>query len=85
MDARAVAGQVSHAGLAGLHAQPQDAAGRCGDRAPLHQCVPLANITRQLDRRLHWDPEAERFTGDAEANDRVTRQRRKGYELPEIG
>lgn len=45
----------------------------------------LANITRQLDRRLHWDPEAEHFTGDAEANDRVTRQRRKGYELPEIG
>jgi predicted dehydrogenase len=45
----------------------------------------LANITRQLDRRLHWDPEAERFTGDAEANDRLTRRRRKGYELPDIG
>ena len=45
----------------------------------------LANITRQLDRKLHWDPEAERFTGDAEANDRLTRQRRKGYELPDIG
>jgi predicted dehydrogenase len=45
----------------------------------------LANITRQLGRRLHWDPEAERFSGDAEANDRLTRTRRKGYELPEIG
>jgi hypothetical protein len=45
----------------------------------------LANVTRQLDRRLHWDPEAERFIGDAEANDRVTRRRRKGYELPEVG
>ena len=44
----------------------------------------LANITRQLGRRLHWDPEAERFAGDAEANDRLTRTRRKGYELPEI-
>jgi predicted dehydrogenase len=42
----------------------------------------IANITRQLGRRLHWDPEAERFTGDIEANDRLTRQRRKGYELP---
>jgi predicted dehydrogenase len=43
----------------------------------------IANITRQLGRKLHWDPEAERFTGDAEANDRLTRPRRKGYELPE--
>ncbi len=42
----------------------------------------LANITRQLDRKLRWDPEAEHFVGDAEANDRLTRQRRKGYELP---
>ncbi len=45
----------------------------------------LANITRQLNRTLHWDPEAERFTADAEANDRLTRRRRKGYELPDIG
>ncbi len=45
----------------------------------------IANITREMNRRLHWDPEAERFASDAEANDRLTRQRRKGYELPEIG
>jgi predicted dehydrogenase len=45
----------------------------------------LANIARQLDRRLHWDPESEHFIGDAEANDQVTRRRRKGYELPDIG
>jgi predicted dehydrogenase len=44
----------------------------------------IANITRQLGRKLHWDPETERFSGDAEANDRLTRKRRKGYELPEI-
>jgi predicted dehydrogenase len=44
----------------------------------------LANITREMGRKLRWDPEAERFIGDAEANDRVTRRRRKGYELPEI-
>ena len=42
----------------------------------------LANITRQLGRKLRWDPEAERFVGDAEANDHVTRRRRAGYELP---
>jgi predicted dehydrogenase len=44
----------------------------------------LANIARQLARKLQWDPEAERFIGDAEANDCLTRQRRKGYELPEV-
>jgi predicted dehydrogenase len=42
----------------------------------------LVNITRQLGRTLKWDPESERFTGDAEANALVTRTRRKGYELP---
>jgi len=44
----------------------------------------IANITRQLGRKLRWDPEAERFAGDAEANDQLTRRRRRGYELPEI-
>jgi predicted dehydrogenase len=44
----------------------------------------LVNITRQLGRKLEWNPESERFTGDAEANDYVTRRRRKGFELPEI-
>jgi len=43
----------------------------------------LVNITRELGRKLEWDPEAERFTRDGEANDRLTRKRRKGYELPE--
>lgn len=44
----------------------------------------IANITRELGRKLRWDPEAEKFIGDVEANDYVTRKRRKGYELPEI-
>src|SRR5260370_426857 len=43
----------------------------------------IANIARRLGRKLHWEPETERFTGDAEANDHLTRRRRKGYELPE--
>lgn len=43
----------------------------------------IANITRELARKLRWDPEAESFSGDAEANDRLNRKRRKGYELPE--
>lgn len=42
----------------------------------------LVNITRQLNRKLKWDPEAERFPDDAEANGLLSRPRRKGYELP---
>jgi predicted dehydrogenase len=45
----------------------------------------LANITREMGRKLNWNPESERFAGDAEANDRLTRVRRKGYELPDVG
>ena len=42
----------------------------------------LANITRELGRKLRWDPAAERFKDDAQANALLTRPRRKGYELP---
>jgi predicted dehydrogenase len=42
----------------------------------------LLNITRELGRRLHWDPKRERFVGDAEANAMLERPRRPGYELP---
>lgn len=44
----------------------------------------LANIARQLGRRLHWDPDKEQFVGDSEANTYLARPRRKGYELPEV-
>ncbi|MFB3826019.1 MAG: Gfo/Idh/MocA family protein [Bryobacteraceae bacterium] len=44
----------------------------------------LANITRLLGRRLRWDPEAETFPGDDEANRLLRRERRKGYELPAV-
>jgi predicted dehydrogenase len=50
-----------------------------------HRSVSLShllNITRQLGRRLRWDPSAERFQGDAEADGLLRRTRRKGYELP---
>jgi predicted dehydrogenase len=42
----------------------------------------LANITRELNRKLKWDPKREQFAGDSEAAQRVERPRRKGYELP---
>jgi hypothetical protein len=45
----------------------------------------LANICRELRRKLKWDPEKEVFPEDEEANALVDRPRRKGFELPEIG
>jgi predicted dehydrogenase len=44
----------------------------------------LANIARELGRTLKWDPKAERFTNDAEANKLISRERRKGFELPRV-
>jgi len=45
----------------------------------------LVNITRELGRKLRWDPKAERFHDDDEANALLSRPRRKGYELPNPG
>lgn len=42
----------------------------------------LIHICRKLGRKLRWDPQAERFLGDDEANKLLSRPRRKGYELP---
>jgi hypothetical protein len=36
----------------------------------------LANIARQVNRKL---------VSDSDANDKLPRKRRKGYELPDIG
>jgi predicted dehydrogenase len=42
----------------------------------------LVGITRQLGRPLAWDPVAERFKADAEADALLVRERRRGFELP---
>ena len=44
----------------------------------------LANITRDLNRKLRFDPAKERFPDDKEADKLVHRARRKGYELPKV-
>ena len=44
----------------------------------------LINICREVGRKLRWDPEAEKFVGDEEANRLLARPRRKGYELPVV-
>ncbi len=43
----------------------------------------LGNIAYRLDRQLHFDPAAERFVGDAEADQMLKRNYRKGFEVPE--
>jgi hypothetical protein len=45
----------------------------------------LVNIVRdvgQVGKKLDWDPDTEQFTNCEEANQMLTRPRRKGYELP---
>jgi predicted dehydrogenase len=41
----------------------------------------LANISMRLGRKLSWNPEAEEFVGDAEANTWLGREQRKGFEV----
>ncbi len=44
----------------------------------------LVNICRELGRPLQWDPKAEKFVGDEEADKKLSRPRRKGYEIPDV-
>ncbi|TWU37365.1 Gfo/Idh/MocA family protein [Novipirellula artificiosorum] len=44
----------------------------------------LLNLGRLLGRNLKWDPDAEQFLDDAEANSMLTREIRKGYEWPKV-
>ncbi|MBX3439619.1 MAG: gfo/Idh/MocA family oxidoreductase, partial [Planctomycetaceae bacterium] len=49
-----------------------------------HQSVTtchLANISMRLGRPLKWNPEAEEFEGDHDANTWLSREQRKGYEI----
>jgi predicted dehydrogenase len=43
----------------------------------------LGNIAMRLGRKLRWDPTAERFVGDDQANGLLSRPQRKGYRLGE--
>jgi predicted dehydrogenase len=44
----------------------------------------LLNITRELGRKLQWDPGMEQFVDDDEANRLLDRPRRAGFELPSV-
>jgi mono/diheme cytochrome c family protein len=43
----------------------------------------LANIAREVGRKLRWDPDTESILGDEAASAYLARPRRKGYELPD--
>jgi predicted dehydrogenase len=45
----------------------------------------LGNIAYRTGRRLEFDPATETFPNDKEANQLLTREYRKGFELPKIG
>ncbi len=50
-----------------------------------HQSVTtchLGNIAMRLGRTLRWDPQAERFLDDDEANTWLSRPARTGFEIP---
>ena len=44
----------------------------------------LANIAIKLGRKLKWDPQAEKFIGDEEANKLIDRPRRDPWQLPNV-
>ena len=44
----------------------------------------LGNIAYKLGRKLQWDSETETFKDDRDANAMLSREPRKGYELPKI-
>jgi predicted dehydrogenase len=51
-----------------------------------HSCVHchLANASYRLKRSLDFDPQAERFKDDGEANKLLTREYRAGFEVPKL-
>jgi predicted dehydrogenase len=54
------------------------------DVASQHRSISvchLANISMFLRRKLRWDPDAEQFVGDDQANARLSRPQRKGFEI----
>ena len=41
----------------------------------------LANIAIRLGRKINWDSKAEQIVGDSDANQWLSREQRKGYEI----
>jgi hypothetical protein len=44
----------------------------------------LCGIAARLGRVIHWDPKAEKITGDEQAAAFFARQQRTGFEIPRV-
>lgn len=44
----------------------------------------LSAIAARLNRRIEWNPKSEEIIGDTEAASFFAREKRKGYEIPEV-
>jgi len=51
----------------------------------LCELVNIVRVTAPVGEKIGWDPEKERFTNNDKGNEMLSRPRRKGYELPELG
>ncbi len=52
-----------------------------------HRTITIAhigNIAMMLGRKLKWNPQPERFTGDAEANRMLSREQREPWTIENI-
>jgi hypothetical protein len=49
----------------------------------MHACH-LSAIAARLGRVIHWDPQAERITGDEQAAGFFARTPRPGFEIPRV-
>jgi len=70
--------------MANLHACLQSRRPPISDVASQHRAATvchLGNIAMKLGRPLTWDPAAEQFSGDAEANSLLSRPQRAGFEV----
>jgi hypothetical protein len=41
----------------------------------------LANIALRLERKLRWDPDAQQFADDDDADEMLSRKQQEGYEI----
>ena len=65
-----------------LHGAHNFAPAEAGHEACVH--CHLGNTAYRLQRSLEFDPKTETFKGDKEANKMLSRQYRKGFEVPKI-
>ena len=49
------------------------------------ELVNIVRAVKQVGKTLHWDSKVEKFTDCPEGNKLLVRERRKGWELPDLG